>query len=570
MLILGINCYLHDSSACLIGDGKIIAFVSEERLNRKKHDGGFPRMSIEYCLKEAGVKLPEVDHIAYYWDPWIGLASRGWYMLTHPVKAFGGGGRTHGGQASTDAWWNMVTVRECMEREFGVAIPKTKFHFIEHHLAHAASTFFVSEFDIADILTIDASGEWDTCLKLSGEGNRLKLIQRMSNPHSMGIVYGAFTQYLGYLLSCDEGKVMGLSSYGKDAYREFFDRIIRAEPDGTFSIDESYFNMITMRQPWLYGEKIVKEFGPPRGKKDPVTKFHEDLSSSLQWATNRIGLHLARDMHQRSGNRNICVAGGVALNSVMNGHILINGPYEKFYAQPASADDGTSLGAALYVQHVKLGAARSFVMDHAYWGPEFTDADCEAALKAHHVDYKRVDNVEQITARWLADGKIVGWFQGRMEVGPRALGNRSILADPRKAEMKDILNARVKHRESYRPFAPSCLVERASEYFHSKGHPTPYMLLVFDVLPEKRKIIPAITHVDGTGRLQTVSRNQNPKYYKLIEEFGKITGVPVVLNTSYNIMGEPIVCTPDDAVKCYLGTGIDSLALGNFIAEKNT
>lgn len=568
MLILGVNCYLHDASAALMGDGKLIAFAAEERFNRKKHDGGFPRLAIEYCLTTAGVKLSEVDHIAFYWQPWKGLVQRGLYMLAHPAKAFGGGGRETGGQASTGAWWDMVTIRKTLEREFGVSIPESKFHFVEHHLAHAASTFFASPFDKADVITIDASGEWDTCLKISGEGNQLRVLQRISNPHSMGIVYGAFTQYLGYLLSCDEGKVMGLSSYGKDAYPDFFEKIIHLKPDGTFTIDETYFNMVTMRQPMLYGEKIVRKFGPPRCKKDPVTKFHEDLSMSLQQMTNRVGLHIAADLQKRTGNNNLCMAGGVALNSVMNGYIMINGPYEHFYAQPASADDGTSLGAALYIYHCVLGRPREFKMDHAYWGPEYSDRQCEDALKAHNVSYRKVDNVEAVAAKWLADGKIVGWFQGRMEVGPRALGNRTILADPRKAEMKDILNARVKHRESYRPFAPSTPLERASEYFHTKGHPSPFMLLVFDVLPEKRKVVPAITHVDGTGRLQTVTRDQNARYYKLIQEFDRLTGVPVVLNTSYNIMGEPIVCTPEDAVKCHLGTGIDCLALGNFVAEK--
>lgn len=568
MLVLGINCYLHDSSACLLSDGHIVGFAEEERFNRKKHYGGFPKLSIQYCLDEGNIKLSDIDHIAYYWDPWKGLIQRAVYMMAHPVRTFGGGGRESGGQASAGAWFDMVNIHKRIADEFGGDPNKTKFHFVEHHLAHAASTFLVSAFDKSDIITIDASGEWDTCLKLVGEGIDMKVVQRISNPHSLGSVYGGFTQYLGYLLSCDEGKVMGLSSYGQDTFKKFFDNLIHLCSDGTFRVDDSFFNMVTLRRPTLYGGKIVEEFGPARGKKDPVTKHHEDISASLQHMTNRVGLHLAKTLHAQTGNENLCLAGGVALNSVMNGHILMNGPYKHVFAQPAAADNGTSLGSALYVHHCLLRRPRTYVMENAFWGPKFSDKQYESAFQSLGVKYRRVENVEEVGAKWVSEGKILGWFQGRMEVGPRALGNRTIIADPRKAEMKDILNARVKHRESYRPFAPSCLEEKAPEIFDTRGHPSPHMLLVFDVLPAKRGVVPAITHVDGTGRLQTVTPAQNERYYKLIKSFEKITGVPVVLNTSFNVMGEPIVCTPEDAVRCYKGTGIDCIALGNYVAEK--
>lgn len=568
MLILGINCYLHDSSACLISDGRIVAFAEEERFNRDKHCGCFPKLAIEYCLREANIRFSDIDHVAYYWNPWIGLVERAMYMMKSPARTFGGGGRKTGGQASVGAWSDMINLKKKIAHEFGMYPSKIRLHYVHHHLAHAASTFFVSPFETADIITIDAAGEWDTCMKLTGEANQIHAVQKLSCPQSLGNVYGALTQYLGYQLSYDEGKVMGLASYGHDTYRDFFDRLVVPTDDGLFRVDDSCFNMCSLRQPTLYGRKIVEQFGPPRGKKEPITKHHEDIASSLQHMTDRVGLHLAKTLHARTGNKNLCLAGGVALNSVMNGHILLNGPYEKVFIQPAAADNGTSLGCALYLYHSILGQPRNFVMEHAYWGPGFSDRECEEALQRRRVPYRRVENAEATAAKWIADGRIIGWFQGRMEVGPRALGNRSIVADPRRAEMKDILNARVKHREAYRPFAPSCLAEKAAQYFDSHGHPSPYMLLVFDVLPDKRSVLPAITHVDNTGRLQTVTRGENARYYKLIEEFEKLTGVPVILNTSFNVMGEPIVCTPDDAVRCYVGTGIDCLVLGNFVAEK--
>jgi carbamoyltransferase len=385
------------------------------------------------------------------------------------------------------------------------------------------------------------------------------------------MVYGSVTEFLGFRFSCDEGKVMGLAPYGDpETYIGEFRKIVKLEPEGRFSLDMRYFDYHLYGRGHWYSEYFTQVFGPPRKRGEPLEKRHEDIAAALQRITEEAGLHMAGHLHAVTGKPNLCIAGGVGLNSVMNGKVLAHSPFDGVFIQPAASDAGTALGAALVVHSQVLGLPRPSPMPHAYWGPGFSDDEIAAVLAQYNgqLTVRRVPDPARLGAETIAEGKILGWFQGRMEFGPRALGNRSILADPRRADTKDILNARVKHRESFRPFAPSVLEERTGEYF-SSDHSSPYMILVYDVLPEKRSIVPAITHVDGTGRVQTVSRDTNPLYWELIKQFEDITGVGLVLNTSFNVMGQPIVCRPEEAIDCFLSTGIDRLIIGGFVVEKD-
>jgi carbamoyltransferase len=470
-------------------------------------------------------------------------------------------------------WFDILRVRSTFRDQIAGRGTKPSYSFISvrHHTSHGASAFLLSPFQKAAILTLDGTGEMASTTLAFGADARIETIKEIYYPHSFGYLFASLTHYLGFLPECDEYKLMSLASYGNDRFQEQFKTIIKLEPDGGFAVDPSYFNYQKgIRDPWV-SAKFITAFGPPRRKGEPLEQRHKDLAWALQKRLEDAGLHMARHLHEATGLEDLCLAGGVALNAAMNGRLLRESPFKRIFVQPASNDAGCCLGSAYYIYHSILNQPRGFTLKHAYLGPGYTDEACRAALDQAGLRYQRYseDELTRKTAELIAQGQVVGWFQGRMEMGPRALGNRSILADPRRADMKEVLNSKVKHREGFRPFAPSVLAEAAAEYFDCAAD-SPFMLFVFDVRKEKRDIIPAVTHVDGTARVQTVRAEENPRYWKLIKAFEKLTGVPVLLNTSFNVMGEPIVCSPADAVNCFHATGIDALVLGNHIVSKTT
>lgn len=558
MHILGINCFSHDTSACLLKEGEPIAFAEEERFIRKKHTKNFPGNAINYCLTQGGIDIDRVDCVVFPFRPGLDFV-RG---FRHFLRYFPRSYKRFAGQTWMDMNLKGKTVH--FRREFRY---RKKIYFVGHHEAHAASTFFLSPFDQAAILSIDRGGDYLSTLLAVGQGSTIENIKFIRNPHSVGEVYSAITSYLGFKPNNGEGKVMGLAPYGDSTYFDDFLKIISFNGDGDFKLNLDYF-------PHHYGkgwfsDKFVSKFGAPREPESEMEKRFENIAAAMQKMTEDTGIYLANYLHKSTKLDNLCIAGGVGLNSVMNAQILQKAPFENLFVQPACNDAGTSLGCALYVWHQILGSERNFRMEHAFYGPGFNNSEIEESLQQNQLGYKRVDNPAEVAARLIADQKIVGWFQGRMEMGPRALGGRSILADPRVLEMKDILNHKVKHREGFRPFAPSVLAEHGSEYFDNCVE-SPFMLKVLPVKEEKKDVIPAICHVDGTGRVQTVSKEQSPLYWELINEFKKITGVPVVLNTSFNVRGEPIVLSPQDAIKCFLSTQLDSLVIGNYLVDKSS
>ncbi|MFN7974333.1 MAG: carbamoyltransferase C-terminal domain-containing protein [Acidobacteriota bacterium] len=467
-------------------------------------------------------------------------------------------------------WRNLTRVQDLLRRELGGG--KFRYRYVRHHLTHAASTFFASPYDEAAILSVDAAGEWATTMYARGQGNRIQILGEIPYPHSLGFAYGAITQHLGFRICCDEGKVMGLAPYGKPRHREFFRRIIRFDKDQPIDsgkglvLDLDYFQHHLGQQ--IYGSpKLTEALGPPRAATDPLEDRHADIAYGIQERCEEVMMQMSEKIKEVTKSDRLCLAGGVSLNSVANGKILERGPFQDVWAQPAANDAGGALGAALFVAHVVHDQPRRFVMEHASFGPSFGDAELAHAAKRSGLPHARRASIARDVAKLIAAGKIVAWFQGRMEWGPRALGNRSILADPRRPDMKDVLNARVKHRESFRPFAPAVLQDRAADFFAS-GYPSPFMLLVSGVREARRSSVPAITHVDGTARVQTVTAEANPRFHELLREFDRLTGVPMLVNTSFNVMGQPIVCTPEQAIECFNGTGIDALALGSFLLWK--
>jgi carbamoyltransferase len=469
---------------------------------------------------------------------------------------------------------NMLRLDKTLHEHFSLN-GHTKIHYAPHHLCHAASTFLTSPFDEAAILTIDAAGEWDCTWMGIGNGLDMKRLRTMQFPNSLGLVYGAVTEYLGYKFASGEGKVMGLAPYGDPKrYIDLFRDIVKTRPDGGYQVDLSYFTYHYQGRPNWFSRKFFDALGPARDPEGELTDHYKDVAAAVQLRTEEIGLHMARWLRQTTGLNKVCLAGGVCLNSVMNGRILLEGVFDEVVVQPAANDAGTALGGCYWLWNTVMRQPRKYVFEHAYFGPSWSAQQYAAAAEqtvqsGAAVKVDRLDDAPAVAAKMLADGKIIGWFQDRMEMGPRALGNRSILADPRTTEMKDLLNARVKFREEFRPFAPSVLEDKTGDWFVS-GYPSPYMILVYDVRPEKRELVPAVTHVDGTGRVQSVSKKHNPKYYRLIEQFEKITGVPIVLNTSFNIRGQPIVNEPQQAIECFLKTGIDALFLGDLLLTKTT
>ncbi|MDP9403169.1 MAG: carbamoyl transferase [Actinomycetota bacterium] len=553
--VLGINCFSHDTSACLLIDGAVASFAEQERFNRDQHTKAFPDDAIGFCLAEAGVSAGELEAVAFGHHALIDFArgARDAVRRCAPKRL--------AAQAFVDG--RLLLREQAFRRRWGYRGPV--FH-VGHHKAHAASAFFAGPFDTAAVLTLDRGGDFLSTTLNAGEGNRLKTLAEVANPHSLGEVYTAITWYLGFRPNADEGKVMGLAPYGSSRLTSELRDLVDLRADGLFRVDLAWFGY--QREARLLSPRFLERFGPARAPESEITTHHEDMARAVQHLIEEAALHVARGLQRATGAANLCVAGGVALNSVMNTRLLREAGFEHVFVQPAASDAGNALGAALWVWHQELGHPRAWRMDHAFLGASFGRREQAEALAGRGLRFEEVRDPASVAAQLLADGKVVGWFQGRAEVGPRALGARSILADPRRAEMKDVVNARIKRREGFRPFAPSVLHERGAEYFESY-YPTPFMLHVQSVRKEKRAVIPAVTHVDGSGRLQSVTADFNPAFHRLIEEFDRLTGVPVVLNTSFNLRGEPMVHRPAEAVEDYLGSEMDALLLGPYLAEKD-
>lgn len=569
MNILGLSGYAHEASAALIVDGKVVFMVEEERLNREKHTWKFPKNAIASCLKDAHLTIQDIDYFTFFWVPSKELTGN----LTHFIKYFPESLNLFKATSGSDALKfttrvkSMYNLGQTIKKEFNLSyVPDVQ--WVEHHLAHAASAFFVSPFEDAAILTMDGRGESTTTLSAVGHGNKIEKIKEIKVPHSLGHMYAAITDYLGFRPFSDEWKVMGMSAYGKNTYAKEFNDMIDLLDDGTFRINLKYFKFHTHGQSQWVSDLFIKKLGPKRNYQDPYDQRHYDIAYSFQKVIENAGVHVAKHLYEITQLPNLCMTGGVVLNCLMNKRIVEETPFKEFFFQPIANDAGASLGSALYFYHQTLDKPRNFVFDSVFLGPEFSAGQIEDVLIKKGLTYKRCANIAKETAPYVAEGKVVGWFQGRMEAGPRALGNRSIIASPLDSSMKDTLNECVKKREHFRPFAPAVLEEKVSEYFKMpKNQLSPYMILIGDVLEHKKDIIPAVTHADGTARTQTISRKNNPRYWDLISEFEKLTGVAVIVNTSFN-ENEPIVCTPQEAVDCFLRTGLDVLAIGDFLIKK--
>jgi carbamoyltransferase len=568
--ILGLNAFHGDASAALLVDGQLLAAIEEERLNRIKHWAGFPQQAARACL--ALGSIGNAEHVAISRDPRAHFWTKAARLAMRP-----GDWRRSAARVK-----NTVDVARLGTRlaEADIAGHGARLHFVEHHRAHLASAFFASPFDEAAVVSIDGFGDFSSVMWGVGRGQSIDVRGGVRFPHSLGLFYTAFTQFLGFPKYGDEYKMMGLSAYGQPRFAGLVRDVVRVDGDQVrLNLDYFIHHTVGVEMTWdggepslgpVYSPKMLETFGPARVPRSELEPHHADLAASVQVVLEECYFALLRTVHVRTGLKKVCLAGGVALNCVANGMIFERTPFEDVYIQPAAHDAGTSIGAALHVWHQVLEQPRGFVMRHVYYGPEYDDPSVLQELETAGVEYQRVDASMLIdsTARALTDGQIVGWFQGRMEFGPRALGSRSILADPRRKEMKDILNARIKFREPFRPFCPSILAEATSEYFET-DYPSPFMVQAYKVRPDQKSRIPAVTHQDGTGRLQTVERDVNPLYWSLLKRFGELSGVPVLINTSFN-ENEPIVDTPRQALDCFLRTNMDMLAIGSFVARKAT
>ena len=560
MYVLGISCFYHDSAAALLRDGEAVFAAAEERYTREKHCIDFPHHAVAAALAHEGITIGDVDAVAFYEKPVtkfdrLLLSSIATWPFGFPIF-----------RRFLPLWFKQkLRTPTIFRKELGYTKPV---HYVEHHMAHAASSFLLSPFDEAAILTVDGTGEWTTAAWGTGKGTSITLDEEIRFPHSLGLLYSAITLHLGFQVNNCEGKIMGLASYGKPTLRDEFAQLITVRDDGSFWLDMKYFGYL--HKPTMTTPRLAELLGPPRQKGEPLAERHHNIAATLQDVLEDALIKMGRHVHQKTGLKQVCLAGGVALNCVANGRMFRETPFDDIFIQPAAGDDGTAIGAAAYLTHTLMGLPRTKTPATAYLGDGFSDDDVTAFLDGKGIAYERMarDQLIAWTADRLADSKIVGWFQGRMEFGPRALGNRSILANPGDADMKDVLNYRVKHREPFRPFAPSALFERAPEIFDIHV-PSPFMLLVADVHPDKRAVVPAITHVDGTARLQTVSHDENPIYHELISAFAERTGIPVVLNTSFNVRGEPIVRTPADAYACFQATDMDYLVLHDCVVAKS-
>lgn len=592
MYVLGLSAYYHDSAAALLLDGEIIAAAQEERFTRKKHDAGFPAKAVEYCLAEAGISLGQVDYVAFYDKPFLKFERLLETYLAFAPRGF------ESFRMAVPVWLReKLFLKDLLIKELKRNAPdyewESRLCFSEHHLSHAASAFFPSPFKEAAVLTMDGVGEWATTSLAVGRGNKLEVIKEIHFPHSLGLLYSAFTYYIGFKVNSGEYKVMGLAPYGEPKYvKLILDHLLDLKPDGSFRLDQSYFNYctgLTMTSP-----KFHTLFGsPPRKPEEKLEQRHMDLAASIQAVTEEVVLRLTRSIRNETGLRNLCLAGGVALNCVANGKVLRDGKFEDLWIQPASGDAGGALGAALAIHHIHLDRPRVATgfdsMRGAYLGPAFEQGDIECRLTAVGAKFTVMDDraLFQAGASAMSEGKALGWFQGRMEFGPRALGSRSILGDARSPTMQSLLNLKVKYRESFRPFAPSVLCEDVADWFELDSD-SPYMLLVANVAEKRRRAmtnseqmlfgieklnvsrsdIPAVTHIDYSARIQTVHADTNPQFHALISAFKQKTGCSVVVNTSFNVRGEPIVCTPEDAFRCFMGTEIELLAVGNCLLKK--
>jgi carbamoyltransferase len=590
--ILGVSCYYHDAAAALLHDGVLVAAAEEERFSRLKHDYRFPKNAIRFCLDQAGIAGNDLDYVVFFEKPFrkfdrilmtaLQTYPKSWKVFRESMISW-----------MTDKLW----VGSTLQSELGIS--KEKVLFCEHHLSHAASAYLCSPFDEAAILTVDGVGEWVTATCGVGRGNEIRLSKQIEFPHSIGLLYSAFTAFLGFEVNEGEYKVMGMAPYGVPRYVEKVWKVVHQNRDGSFSLDMDYFcfHQSTER---TFNRNFVALFGKPRpaklqfftqatgfpkyfgdspGNYDDLCKVNQhyaDIAASIQRVTEDLLLSMANQLQRETGQKTLCIAGGVGLNSVANARILKETPFEQIFVQPAAGDGGGALGAALWAYNSLLGKPRNFKMQHASWGRANSEAQIGDFLRQNAIPFRYFDDDDELlnhVVEGLTQGKVIGWSQGRFEWGPRALGNRSILADPRNPEMKDIVNSKIKFREPYRPFAPSALAECAEKYFDLAQaqchHPARYMLYVVPVRESHRSTLPAVTHVDGTARLQTVFRDQSPRYYRLIERFGQATGVPVLLNTSFNLKGEPIVNTPADAFQTFFNSEMDALVLENYCVDKS-
>tara|TARA_B110000459_G_scaffold92046_1_gene102934 strand:- start:985 stop:2823 length:1839 start_codon:yes stop_codon:yes gene_type:complete len=595
MYILGISAFYHDSAACLLKDGEVIAAAQEERFTRKKHDAGFPTNAIIYCLKEAQISPSQISNVVFYEKPFLKFE-----RLLETYLAFAPKGFISFAMAMPLWIKEKLFQKSLLVKELEAALDKNedwkaKLLFSEHHLSHAASAFYPSPFKSAAVLTLDGVGEWTTTSFAVGNGNNLKILKEIHFPHSLGLLYSSFTYYTGFKVNSGEYKVMGLAPYGEPKYAELIrKKLINISDDGSFQLDMSYFNFATGLT--MTNKKFNDLFGgPPRTSEAELTQREMDLAASIQKVTEDIIIKLAKGIARETGEKNLCLAGGVALNCVANGILLKEKIFENIWIQPAAGDAGGALGAALsawflHYKNERTVAVEGDSMKGAYLGPSFNEDEIEIELKKCGAFYKKMPHADLLNevATLLSNQKAIGWMQGRMEFGPRALGGRSIIADPRSAEMQKQLNLKVKYRESFRPFAPSILVEDLNKWFEMDNE-SPYMLVVADLIKDKRKemspkeealfgidklniprsLVPAITHVDYSARVQTVNKKTNPQYHDLISRFKEITDCPILVNTSFNVRGEPIVCTPTDAFKCFMGTGLDILVIGDFILYKD-
>jgi len=580
-IILGINAYHGDSSACLVVDGNLVAAIEEERFRRVKHWAGFPSESISYCLSEAGVTLSDVIHVAINSDPKANLIKKIRFTLKNRPEL----------GLIVDRLKNQKE-RKSIEQELKRAFPDQPFYgqikYIEHHMAHLSSAFHVSPYDEACVVSIDGFGDFASAAWGFGCGTDIQVDDKVYYPYSLGAFYQALTQFIGFPNYGDEYKVMGLAPYGKPEYMDEMRQIVLLQDDGSFRLNMDYFvyHKEKIAYEWedgspvvgrLFSDKLSELLGPVRKKGEELTQRHKDIAHSVQAMYEEAFFHLLNTLYARHGSECLCIAGGCGMNSVANGKVTKRTPFKDVYIQSAAGDAGGAIGAAFVVYHQVSDAGRNFVMDHAYWGSHFSDDELKSRLdsysseiEAERCTVERITNETELcrkTAQAIAEGKVIGWFQGRMEWGPRALGNRSILGDPRRSDMKDILNLKIKRRESFRPFAPSILREDASEWFEIDAE-VPFMMKVFQIKEVKRAEIPAVTHADGSGRLQTVYSHTNPRYHQLISIFKEMTGIPMLLNTSFN-ENEPVVCKPEEALACFLRTKMDMLVLGDWIVRRD-
>ena len=574
MLILGLNMFHADASAAIVLDGEIKFAIAEERLNRRKHFGGFPALAVKACLDAVGAKISDVEHVAVGQDSDAHLAKKVQYALANPAKILNFIRLRQRKEAMRD-------VRSLLSKALDVDSAQLRFqeHHLEHHIAHIASAYYCSPWEKAAGFSYDGSGDFVSTMMARCEGNEIEVLDRVFLPHSLGSVYTMICEFIGYSQYGDEGKVMGLAPYGKDTYRDEISKIV-APRNGSFQLDLSYFKPLgsnqgmqvlddgTVKLARHFSDRMEKLFGEPRVPHSEITQRDMDLAFALQQRFEEIFFHLLNQLHRSVPCEDLAMAGGCALNSVANGKLFDVTPFRCTYIQPAAGDEGLAIGAALHTYHSVLKQPRRHELKNSYLGPEFSESRIQSALQAAGLPHRKLERnaLLDATAEQIAAGNVIGWFQGRMEWGPRALGNRSIVAHPGLPNMKDVLNARIKHREWFRPFAPSIMADHQHEYFEH-DHPSPFMLHVYKIRPEKRKELCAVNHVDDTGRLQSVTREENPMYYDLISAFHRKTGIPVILNTSFN-ENEPIVCTPEEAIDCFQRTRMDVLAIGPFLVAK--